>query len=86
MHFQADFSCLKELDLLMATGGAVSEEQDFAFTVEGERDGMSDSHRRSTRHTRECVCSSSGFWAPGVHAPPEEGICCAGLNAQTYKH
>lgn len=86
MYFQADFSCLKELDLLMATGGAVSEEQDFAFTVEGERDGMSDSRRRSTGHTRERACSSSGFWAPGVHAPPEEGLCCAGLNTQTYTH
>lgn len=50
MHFQTDFSRLEELDLLMATEGAVSEEQDFAFTVEGERDYMSDSFRRSTGH------------------------------------
>lgn len=70
----------------MATGGAVSEEQDFAFTPEGERDGMSDSRRQSTGHTRECACSSSDFWGPGVHKPPEEGLCCAALNAQTYAH
>ncbi len=80
MHFQADFSRLKELDLLIAIGGAVSEEQDFAFTVDGERDSMSDSRRQSTGHTRERACSSSGFWAPGVHAPPEEESCCAGIN------
>lgn len=84
IQWHADISCLKEHDLLMATGRAVGEEQDFAFT--GEREDMSDSCRRSTGHTRQRACSSADFWVPGVHTPPEEGLCFAALNAQTYAH
>lgn len=60
MHFQADLSRLKEFDLLMAIGGADSEEQDFAFTAEGEQDCVSDNCRSSTGHAREHGGSLSG--------------------------